>query len=131
MRARLRFALSRRSRIARALAAATLILAVGCAGGSTQTEVSLARLATDEQAYLGETVQAVGTVRVFGEDASARHYVIEDDQQHRVALVPGQEAVSFVGQRVKVVGRFDFSDTSGRLIRVDSIEPSAATTPRS
>ncbi|MDP8931139.1 MAG: hypothetical protein M3O70_21840 [Actinomycetota bacterium] len=134
MRARPASALARRPPLSGAIAAATLILAVACAAGrSTPTEVSLARLATDEQAHLGETVQAVGTVRVFGDDATARHYVIQDDQQHRIALVPGQEAASFVGQRVKVVGRFDFSDTSGRLIRVDrvdSIEPSAASAPR-
>lgn len=131
MRARPASALTRRSPLSGAIAAATLILAVACAAArSTPTEVSLARLATDEQAYLGETVQALGTVRLFGEGASARHYVMEDDQQHRVALVPVQEVASFVAQRVKVVGRFDFSDTGGRLIRVESIEPSAASAPR-
>ncbi|MDP8978486.1 MAG: hypothetical protein M3N17_07910 [Actinomycetota bacterium] len=124
------YALTTPFRMPHALAAATLTLAVACAAG-TPTAVSLAQLATDEQVYLGETVQTVGTVRVFGkDDPSVRHYIIEDDHQHRVALLPGQAAASFVGQRAKVVGSFDFSGTGGRLIRIDSIEPSAASAPR-
>ncbi len=132
MRARLALALARPCRIPGVLVAATLMLALACdVGPSTPTEVSLAQLASDEEAYSGEVVQVVGTVRVFGEeDPSARHYVIEDDRQHRVALLSGQTAASFVGQRVKVVGRFDLSDTSGRLIRVDGIEPSVARSTR-
>lgn len=131
MRATLAPVSARRSRIPHAFAAATLILTVACtAGGSTPTAVALAELATDEHAYLGETVQVVGTVRVFGEEPSRRHYVIEDRRQHRVALVPGQDAAGFVGRRVEVVGRFDFSDTTGRLIRLDIIEPVAAPAPQ-
>lgn len=110
-----------------ALAMMLVLAAVvsGCTvGAAPSTVVSLARLVGDEQAYLNQTVQVLATVRVFGEsDPSARHYVIEDVGQHRVALLPADMAARFVGQRVRVVGRFEFDDAFGRLIRIESIEP--------
>ena len=122
------------SRVRGALRASMLtwvVLAVGCAlGSSAPLEVTLAELATRAEPYAGESVLVVGTVRLFEDDgAFARHYVIEDERQNRVALLPGDAAARYVGEEVVAVGRFDFDDTVGRLIRVVRIERSPASSP--
>lgn len=101
-------------------------LAAGCAlGSSAPFEVSLADLTAQEDALLGESVRVRGTVRMFeGQDSFARHYVLEDRQDNRVALYPGHLAADYVGRQVTAVGRFEFDDTVGRLLRLQMIDAS-------
>ena len=102
-------------------------LAAGCAlGSSAPSEVSLAELATQGDSVVGERLVVTGTVRMFEPHGSfPRHYVLEDRQQHRVALVPGDLAADYVGREVIAVGRFEFDDTAGRLLRVETIDATA------
>lgn len=84
-------------------------------------DVSLATLATQEDAYKGKLVRTRGVVRTF---EPPRHYWIEDDHPNRVALEPEELVAPLVGQEVGVVGRFDFNDRKGRVIEIKEIAPS-------
>lgn len=122
------------SRLRGALRASMLtlaVLAVACTpGNSAPSSASLTELVTEGESLVGESVLVVGTVRMFEEDGSfVRHYVIEDERQNRVALVPGDAASRYVGEEVVAVGRFEFDDTVGRLIRVERMEQSPASSP--
>ena len=84
--------------------------------------VPLAELADQEEAYIGETVQTTGTVRMFeAEGRFARHFVLEDEQRNRVAIVPQDALADFVGERIEVTGRFEFDEATGRVIHLDSV----------
>ena len=92
----------------------------GCAGGSPQPQpVSLAELATAQDAYDGSRVIAEGTVQTYDQP---RHYWIEDTEQHRVELFPHELVEGLVGQRIRVTGRFSFRDDRGRGIDIDDLE---------
>ncbi len=63
-------------------------------------------------------------VQRFGpEDGALRlHYVIADDADNRVRLDGGDPA-RFVGRAVEVVGLFRLTESVGRTIDVETIEP--------
>ena len=112
--------------VVRATVLLWVALAAGCAlGSSAPSKGSLAELTTQGESLVGERVVVTGTVRVFEPHGSfPRHYVLEDRQQHRVALVPGDLAAGYVDREVIAVGRFEFDDTAGRLLRLDMIDAS-------
>ena len=62
----------------------TGIALFGCVGGSPQP-VSLAELATAQDAYDGSSVIVEGSVQTYDQP---HHYWIEDIEQHRVELFP-------------------------------------------
>lgn len=104
-----------------AVAIGALTLA-GCAGGDdSPVDVSLATLARQEDAYKGRLVRTQGVVRTFEQP---RHYWIEDDYPNRVALEPEELVAPWLGQEVRVVGRFDFDERKGRVIEIEEIAPS-------
>ncbi|MGH8998124.1 MAG: hypothetical protein ACRDY7_01890 [Acidimicrobiia bacterium] len=86
-------------------------------------DVSLATLATQEDAYQNKLVRTQGVVRVF---EPPRHYWIEDDHPNRVALEPEHLVAPLVGQEVRVVGRFHFDERTGRVIKIKEIAESDA-----
>lgn len=93
-------------------------------GPEQPREVSLADLAFAMAEHDGALVETVGVVRAFTEaedDALRDHFVIEDDAQNRVELVPHDAVAGYVGEQVRVVGRFTVDD--GRLLEVDAITP--------
>lgn len=94
-------------------------LVTACGGDDDGTrDVSLATLAAQEGAYDGTLVRTQGVVRTF---VQPRHYWIEDDYPNRVALEPEELVAPLLGQTVRVVGRFNFDERKGRLIRVEEI----------
>jgi len=56
------------------------------------------------------------------EGATRLHYVVEDQQANRVALIPNRLAERHAGQEVVVVGSFQFGERAGRSIEIESIE---------
>jgi hypothetical protein len=100
-----------------------MTLAACTGGGDRPVDVSLAKLAADEEVYDGKLVRTRGVVRTF---ESPRHYWIEDRYPNRVALEPEDVVAVLVGQEVQVVGRFGFDDRKGRVIEVTEIVRSEA-----
>lgn len=98
-----------------------LTLAAAACGdaGSTATELPLADLVRFQDRYDGEVVATTGEVNMF---ADPEHYWIEDDALNRIRVVP-QDAVSdLVGERVRVLGRFEYGSGKGRVIHAQNVE---------
>lgn len=106
------------------LAAVTPLLLSACSDESGPVEATLAELVAKQEDYDGRLVQTGGVVRRFGEaeGATRLHYVVEDEEPNRVALVPNDVAEPYTEQEVVVVGRFRFSEEEGRSIEVERIE---------
>lgn len=83
--------------------------------------VRLVELVAQQESYEGSYVLVRGTVRAFGDAPAELHYVLEDMRANRVQLLPGSAAQGYVGHDVIVVGRFDFDEATGRLIRIETI----------
>ena len=92
-------------------------------GDPAPERLTLGQLAFGQEDYDGRLVRTGGVVRRFGpEDGALRlHYVIEDGSLNRVRLAGGNPA-GFVGRAVQVVGRFRFTETTGRTIDVEQID---------
>jgi hypothetical protein len=98
----------------------------GCSDDSgAPARVTLAELVADQDDYDGRRVETAGVVRRFGEadGATKLHYVVEDQQSNRVAIVPNGVAEPHTGRQVVVVGLFRFSEGQGRSIEIERIEP--------
>ena len=102
-------------------------LLLGACGltGTAPREVTLAVLVGDQAGYDGRMVTTEGVVRTHDDP---RHYWIEDDDLNRVELIPDDEVVPLLGERVRVTGRFRFRDDEGRRIEIEQIER-LSTTP--
>ena len=88
-------------------------------------DVSLAQLATRQEAYDGHTVRTQGEVRKLQDIAGPYYYVIEDAQQHDAELQPTTSAADLEGRRITVVGAFHFSERTGRSITIEQVEVGA------
>jgi hypothetical protein len=51
-----------------------------------------------------------------------RHYWIEDDKLNRVALQPEDQLPALVGRTVRVVGKFRYGPSTGRIITIEHME---------
>lgn len=81
--------------------------------------VTLGQIVADQASYDGDLLRIEGVVVGF---ENPEHYVVEDEQQNRVQLMPTDEAAAFEGEQIVVVGRFAFSEDEGRRIEIDEIE---------
>ena len=109
----------------RLLVLLALAAVAGCGPGAPE-ELTLAELAFTAEDHDGSVVETVGVVREFTveeHDALEDHFVIEDDAHNRVELVPHEAVEGFVDEQVRVVGRFTYDETSGRLLEVEDIAP--------
>jgi len=98
---------------------AAVAATTGCGGGSGQ--VPLARLAGNQEAYVGEEVTTSGRVEQQTNVDGSHYYVLTDPAQNLVILVPAGRARPYVGGDVSVRGRFGFNPRVGRLIRISSV----------
>lgn len=96
----------------------------GSGGDPGPERLTLAQLVFGQEDYSGRRIRTSGVVQRFGpEDGALRlHYVIADKANHRVKL-DGGDPGRFVGRAVEVVGRFRMTETAGRTIDVEQIEP--------
>ncbi|MCC5854132.1 MAG: glucose-inhibited division protein B [Idiomarina sp.] len=83
-------------------------------------DVPLQVLVQEAATLDGRMVRTNGNLRVY-EDP--RHYWIEDDNFHRIAVMPEHVVSEFVGQQIEVTGRFRASAESGREIQVHEAVP--------
>ena len=98
---------------------ATALLFAACGGASGQ--VTLARLAENQDSYLGKRVSTSGTVEAQTNADGSRYYVLTDAEGDLVALLPDRLARRYDDRRVSVDGRFGFDPKAGRLIRIGRI----------
>jgi hypothetical protein len=104
-----------------ALVGAALILLAACDNNDEPQDVALSMIVVQQDDYDGDMVRLRGTVRFF-EDPDGGHYVIEDEEQNRVQLLPRSVAEPFEDEEVTVVGEFSFSEDEGRIVEVDEIQ---------
>lgn len=102
----------------RAMIVMIWVLLAGCSSDPAPREAPLTVLTTDSAALDGRLVATEGVVRHF---EAPLHYWIEDAELNRVALSPHEAVAPYLGERVRVVGEFSFSQGRGRHIDVDSI----------
>ncbi|WP_245791891.1 hypothetical protein [Modicisalibacter ilicicola] len=95
-----------------------MIALVACADDKP-ADVSLSVLATRQAAYSGKQVDTRGVVRTF---ETPRHYWIEDDDLNRVEVLPAERIAPYLGERVRVGGRFHYAPSEGRRLEVERIE---------
>ena len=97
-------------------------LVAGC-GGSGQP--SLAKLASDQGAYVGKEVSTTGVVEQQRSGNGVAYYVLADTAQNLVLLEPPATARRYQGEHVTVSGFFAFDSHQGRLIQIVSIHRSS------
>jgi len=107
-------------RFTAAVASALALLAVAGCGGSGP--VTLAKLATNQDAYAGKEVTASGRVEEQANADGSHYYVLSDPAQDLVELVPARRARAYRGRNVTVSGRFAVDPHVGRLIRIATIK---------
>ena len=107
--------LSIKSSLRRAAPFLALLTLAGCGGHGA---LSLAQLASNQDAYVGKEVSTAGLVEEQTNADGSRYYVLADPQQDLVALRPARRVHRY---RVKVRGRFGVDPRAGRVIRVEQI----------
>lgn len=85
--------------------------------------MTLSRLVTDQERYVGDRVTVTGKVVSFEEPDGTESFGLEDTGQNRVLLLPSRIGEPHVGQLVKVTGRFEFEPGLGRTLWVEEIRP--------
>ncbi|MEW6645903.1 MAG: hypothetical protein AB1450_01725 [Pseudomonadota bacterium] len=98
-------------------AAMCMLLLTAC--GTNSGSVTLETLVDMQREYDGERVATRGVVRTFD---NPRHYWIEDDKLNRVALLPEDQLPPLVGRAIRVVGKFSYSPSTGRIITIERME---------
>lgn len=86
--------------------------------------VTLDQLVAEQDERVGQRLTVEGTVVAFEEPDGSVSYVLEDDSQNRVLLLPPSRADGYPGERVVVTGSFEFDPDVGRVLRVEEIRPS-------
>jgi len=102
-------------------AAVVLVFALftaSCGRDPEPVELELADLVRFADSYEGRRVATSGLVRYV---EHPEHYWIEDDELNRVQVRPGSGVSPHVGERIRVVGVFEYSPASGRSIRAARI----------
>lgn len=95
------------------------LLLMGCGGEAPVTEVPLPVLADNPAAHDDSRVATQGVVRRF---EAPLHYWIEDEDLNRVEIFPHERIAPFLGEAVRVEGRFRFSTSEGRRLTLESVE---------
>lgn len=103
------------------VAALALTMTAACASGGP-TPVTLATLAAQQDQYDGRTVTTDGVVtEVRDAPAEEPYYVLQDEFDNRVRLLPSDAADSYANEHVSVVGEFRFVADRGRELRIGEI----------
>lgn len=98
------------------------LVAVAC-GPSNVTLDRLVADQDDQDDLAGRRVTVAGWVVPFEEPDGTVSFVLEDDRQNRVLLLPTVRVEENAGEQVVVTGEYDFDPEVGRLLRVEEIRP--------
>lgn len=109
-----------RVRFAWLLATVALAVTVAACGSPT---VTLERLVVDQDDLAGRRVTVAGRVVPFEEPDGTVYFVLEDDRQNRVLLLPTDRVQGYVGEEVVVSADFDFDPEIGRVLWIDELRP--------
>ena len=85
--------------------------------------VTLDRLVADQEDLAGQDVTVSGRVTPIEEPDGTVSFVLEDERQNRMLLVPTARVEDHAGEQVVVTGEYDFDPAVGRLLRVEEIRP--------
>ena len=102
------------------LATVGLAMAVAACGPPT---VTLERLVVEHDHLAGRRVTVAGRVVPFEEPDGTEYFVLEDDRQNRVLLLPADRVQGHAGEEVVVTGEFDFDPEMGRMLRIEELRP--------
>ncbi|QEA37762.1 glucose-inhibited division protein B [Pistricoccus aurantiacus] len=94
-----------------------LTLALTACGEERPAEVPLPVLVSQQAEYQNALVATQGVVRSFD---NPRHYWIEDEDLNRVEILPQEQIAPYLGQEVRVVGRFGLDN--GRKLTLERLE---------
>ncbi|WP_048305813.1 hypothetical protein [Halomonas sp. PR-M31] len=94
-----------------------LAILVACAD-EKPAEVPLSILASQPAAYEDKPVATQGVVRTF---ETPRHYWIEDEGLNRVEVFPQERIVPYLGEQVRIIGRFHYGQKEGRKLEIEHI----------
>jgi hypothetical protein len=83
---------------------------------------SLAKLAANQDAYIGKRVTTSGVVHAQADMQRSRYYVLADRADDLVLLVPKRLARRYSGDQVSVTGQFGVDARAGRFIRIERIK---------
>lgn len=101
------------------LFALVLLTFTSCGGdGPRPTELRLAELVRFADRYDGEVVVTTGIVRMFNQP---EHYWIQDEELNRVRIRPQSAVSEFRGEWIRVVGRFEYDPSTGRVIEARDV----------
>lgn len=103
--------------------AVLVVAGTACSGPRT---VALEDLAVEMERYDGQEVVTHGVVAEFGGDDVDPYFVVQDEHPNRVRLVPTDLAEPHAQSMVEIAGTFEYDPNSGRVIRIDRIEPVTA-----
>ena len=81
----------------------------------------LARLAENQDAFVGKDVKTSGRVETQTNVDGSHYYVLTDAAQNLVVLVPARRVRRYTGRAVSVSGRFGLDPRVGRLIRIATL----------
>lgn len=84
-------------------------------------DVTLDRLVAEQEDLAGRRVTVAGMVVPFEGPDGTVSFVLEDDRQNRVLLLPTVRVEDHAGEEVVVTGEFDFDSDVGRLLRIEEI----------
>ena len=99
---------------------ATVVVAVAACGPPA---VTLERLVIEQDDLAGRRVTVAGRVVPFEEPDGTVYFVLDDDRQNRVVLLPADRVQGHAGEEVVVTGDFDFDPEMGRMVRIDELRP--------
>lgn len=100
------------------VAAVSLALTVAACGPPT---VTLERLVAEQDDLSGRRISVSGRVVTFDEPDGTVAFVLEDERQNRVLLLPAAAMDGHTGEQVVVTGKFEFDPEVGRVLRVGEL----------
>lgn len=95
-----------------------LTLGLAACGEPKPVLTSLSALAAAQKDFDGQQVIVSGTLRTFDKP---RHYWIENEALDRVAVRGEFDFAEWVGETIKVQGRFAYDTEAGRRIEVQDV----------
>lgn len=102
------------------LVAVSLAVAVAACGPPA---VTLDRLVGEQDDLVGRRLTVAGRVVSFEEPDGTISFVLEDERQNRVLLLPRVRVEGHAGEQVAVTGVFDFDPVVGRVLRIEELRP--------
>lgn len=100
-----------------------VVLSLAVVAACAPASVTLERLVAEQEDLAGRNVSVSGRVTPIEEPDGTVSFVLEDERQNRLLLLPTARVEDYAGERVVVTGEYDFDPEVGRLLRIEEIRP--------